>query len=84
VPSARYEVGENEKHYFTVNLNMGSRRVKIEQDGALVASRFLIAPTAKKFTFDVGTSEPHHVEIIAGLFHAIELKADGRVVQPVL
>jgi len=84
MPNAEYEIGEKEKHYFTVDLNLGFRRIEIEQDGALVVNEFRLTPFSKTFMFDIGTSEPHHVEITAGLFRPIELNVDGKTVQPLL
>jgi hypothetical protein len=84
VPNTRYEIGEKEKHYFTVDMNLSLRRIKIEQDGVLVVNEFRLAPFSKTFTFDIGTSELHNVEITARLFHPIELKFDGKTVRPLL
>ena len=80
-----FEIGEKEKHFLTVEWDMITKRIKIEQDGVIVANELRpFPPFAKKFQFDVGSSEPHHVEITAGPFHPIELMADGDKIRPLL
>jgi hypothetical protein len=71
--------------YFTVDWKMISKRVMIEQDGAVVANEgHWHSPFSKKFWFDVGSSERHHVDITAGPFQPIELKVDSNRVVPLL
>ena len=82
MPETRFEIGEKEKHLITVELEYVSKRIMVEQDGALVAEAWHPSPLAKKFEFDVGGSEPHHIEITVGAFHPAELKVDGISAQP--
>ena len=85
MPNARYEVGENEKHNFTVTWETASKHITIEQDGVIVANEgHWYSPLPKKFQFDIGGSEPHRIEITAGPFQPIELKVDGKTVRPLL
>ena len=64
----KFEIGEKEKHFFTVDWNKITKRVKIEQDGGIVANELHFLPLAKKFDFDIGGSEPHHIEITVDHF----------------
>jgi hypothetical protein len=85
VANARFEIGEKERHFFTVDWNIISKRIKIEQDGEMVANELRFhTPFARRFRFDIGSSEPHHVEMIVGPFHPIELLVDGRPAHPLL
>lgn len=86
MPKEKFEIGEKEKHYFTIEVGMPLARVKIEQDGVIVANKVLNPFVSKKFKFDVGTSESHHVEISVGPVYLfpIELKVDGEKVRPLL
>jgi hypothetical protein len=85
VQNARYEIGEKEKHFFTIDWNMITKRVKIERDGVIAANELRwYSPLAKKFQFDIGSPEPHHVEITVEPFHPIELMVDGKPVHPLL
>jgi hypothetical protein len=68
VSKEKFEIGEKEKHFFAVEYDVVMERIKIEQDGALVATELHLSPLAKKFQFDVGSSESHHVEITAQYF----------------
>jgi hypothetical protein len=83
VPKEKFEIGEKEKHFFTVDYDIILKRIKIEQDGAIVVNELHLWPLGKKFQFDVGSSEPHHVEVTRRPFQ-IELKVDGEKVQPLL
>jgi hypothetical protein len=74
MPKEKFEIGEKEKHSFTVEYSIITKRIKIEQDGVIVANGFHYSPRAKKFQFDVGTSELHHVEITAGPFSSDRTK----------
>ena len=57
----------------------------IELDGQTMFNKGnFFSPFTRKFNFDVGSSEPHHVEITAGPFHPIELKVDSEKVWPLL
>jgi len=64
---------------------MTSKPIVIEQDGVIVANEgSWHSPFSKKFWFDVGSSERHHVDITAGPFQPIELRVDGNRVRPLL
>lgn len=85
MPKEEFEVGESEKHYFTVEWDIVSKRIKIEQDDKIVVNELhTFSPLNQKFKFDIGSSEKHHGEITAGPFHPIELKVDGQKVCPLL
>ena len=85
MPNAKFEVGEKEKYYFTVNWEIVTKRITIEQDGAIIANEgHWYSPFSKKFKFDIGSSERHHVEIAAGPFRPIELMVDGEKARPLL
>jgi hypothetical protein len=85
VPTAKFEIGEKEKHFFTVDWNMITKRIKIEQESVIIANELrYYSPLAKKFKFDIGSSEPHHVEITVGPFHPIELMVDGIPAHPLV
>ncbi|MDA4128168.1 MAG: hypothetical protein OK422_01685 [Thaumarchaeota archaeon] len=84
MPKEKFEIGEKKKHFFSVEWDMIMKHIKIEQDDVIVANEFHYNPLAKKFQFDVGSSEPHHVKIIVGLLHPIELMVDGEKAQPLL
>ena len=81
----KFEVGEKEKHYFNVEWGLIAKRLKIEQDGVIVFNKgFVFSPFTRKFKTEVGSSEPHHVEITAGPFLPIELTVDGMRAYPLL
>ena len=85
MPNAKYEVGEKEKHYFTVTWELASKHITMEQDGVIVADGgHWFSPFSKKLRFEVGGAEPHRIEVTAGPFKPIELKVDGRAVRPLL
>ncbi len=86
MPKERFEIGEMEKHIFTCERGAISKRIKIEQDCVIVTNELYITPRAKKFLFDVGSSEPHHVEITWEPLHPMqfELRVDGQKVHPLL
>jgi hypothetical protein len=66
-----YEVGENEKHMLTVDHDWATKRIIIELDGAKLADEYYYGLAAKKFSFDVGTSEKHKVEVSLGMTYPI-------------
>jgi hypothetical protein len=57
------------------------KHITIELDGEKVVDELHYNPTAKKFQFDVGNSEKHHVEISVGPFSPIKLFVDGKEAQ---
>lgn len=85
MPKERFEVGDKEKHYFTVDWNPVSKHMTVELDGQTIFNKGLVfSPMKQKFQFDVGTSETHKVEASAGPFSPIEVLVDGRPTQPLL
>lgn len=79
----RFEIGEREKHYVVVDWSLISKQLRIELDGETVKSEWHLSPFASKVELDVGSSEPHHVLVLAGGFHPIEVRVDGRKIDPV-
>jgi len=84
VSKEKFEIGEKEKHYLTVDWDMITKHIKIEEDDVVVVNKSHLSPLAKKFQFDIGSSEQHHIQIIVGQFHPVELKVDGEKVRPLL
>ncbi|MEI6797446.1 MAG: hypothetical protein WCK39_11335 [Methanomassiliicoccales archaeon] len=78
---ASFEIGETEKHLIFVNNNLFMKHITIELDGEKIADEYHYSPMAKKFHFDVGSSEKHQVEISVGGFSQTELLVDGKAVQ---
>jgi hypothetical protein len=62
-----FEVGEGEKHSLTVDTDRVMKTIRIEVDGQKVIDESIFSPAAKKFAFDVGTSEVHKVEVDFGM-----------------
>jgi hypothetical protein len=70
----KFEIGEQEKHFVTVNWTMVTKRMTVELDGQTMFSKgFIFSPFTRKFHFDVGTSETHKVEVSAGPFSPIKV-----------
>ena len=63
-----YEVGEKEKHILTVDRDRVMKHIRIELDGEKLADEYYYGLGAKKFSFDVGSSEVHKVEVSLGRF----------------
>ncbi len=83
---SRFEVGEGEKHLLTVDWDTIMKRIHIELDDQKIADEFHYSPGAKKFTFDVGSSEVHKVEVRVGMMRwvfgrNISVLVDGRPAQ---
>ena len=78
---AKFEIGDNEKHIIVVDNSLFWKHITIELDGEKVVNESHFSPTGKKFEFDVGSSEKHHVKISAGGFSHTELFVDGKAVQ---
>jgi hypothetical protein len=81
-----FEVGEREKHSLTVDTDKLTKRILIEVDGQKVIDESLFGPGAKKFPFDVGSSEVHKVEVDFGMTRwafgrKLTVLADGKPVQ---
>jgi hypothetical protein len=75
-----FEIGDKEKHHVFVHNDLVLKHITIEIDGEKVADESHFSPSGKKFQFDVGTSEKHHLEITAGGFSHTELSVDGKPV----
>jgi hypothetical protein len=84
------EVGEREKHTLTVDLDWAMKRILIELDGEKLTDEYYYSPLAKKFSFDVGRSEVHKVEVSLGASlpiiaivkrRAVKVLVDGKPVQ---
>ncbi|MGI0054577.1 MAG: hypothetical protein ACREB9_05480 [Thermoplasmata archaeon] len=78
----RFEIGDEEKHLFTVDYNLFTKSIRIEQDAVLVVDEWHPSPLSKKFEFDVGSSERHHIEVTVGAFHPGELTVDSIPASP--
>ena len=61
-----YEVGEREKHALTVDHDWLTKHIRIELDGEKLADEYYYSLRAKTWSFDVGTSEVHKVEVRLG------------------
>lgn len=77
----KFEIGQNEEHVLIVGYDVITKRIKIELDGETKVSEFHPSPFAKKFDFDVGTSEIHKVEVSVGAF-STKVLVDGKPAQP--
>ena len=80
---SKFDVGEGEKHSLTVDWDRVMKRMHIEVDGQKIVDEFHYSPGSKKFTFDVGSTEVHKVEVIVGTFRwifgrTIRVLVDGR------
>ena len=82
--SEKFLIGETERHIMTVDTNIVSKFITIEVDGRLVIHDWHPSPFAKKFQFDVGTSEAHKVEVRVGPFSAAHVLVDGKPIQRVV
>ena len=78
---AKFEIGETEKHTIFINNSLLMKHITIEIDGEKVTDESNFSPMGKKFQFDVGSSEKHHVEISAGGFAKTEVIVDGKAAQ---
>ena len=67
-----FEVGEKEKHTLTVDHDWVMKRILIELDGEKLADEYHYSPLAKTFSFDVGSSEVHKVEVSLGRFSVLQ------------
>ena len=77
---AKFAIGETEKHVIVIDNSLLWKHITIEIDGEKVVDEPHFSPQGKKFQFEVGSSEKHHVEISAGGFSHTELFVDGRAV----
>lgn len=82
-PKSSFEVGEKEKHTLTVDYDWMMKKIRIELDGEKLADEYHYSPLAKKFSFDVGSSEVHKVEVSLGRFsyfkgREVKVLVDGK------
>ena len=75
---AKFEIGETENHTLTVERDYAMKKDIIELDGEKLADKFTIWPGARKYSFDIGSSEVHKVEITMGRFSPPEVLVDGK------
>jgi len=78
-----FEVGEKEKHTLTVDHDWVMKRILIELDGEKLAYGYHYSPFEKTFSFDVGSSEVHKVEVSLGRFsyfkgREVKVLVDGK------
>jgi hypothetical protein len=78
---AMFEIGETEKHRFTVKWSLFMKHLTIELDDEKVTDEFHYSPAPKKYHFEVGNTEKHQVEISAGGFSAIKVFVDGKALE---
>jgi hypothetical protein len=62
-----FVIGEKEKHTLTVDHDWLTKHIHLELDGETVADEYYYSLSAKTWSFDVGTSEPHKVEVRLGM-----------------
>jgi hypothetical protein len=77
----KFEIGEKERHTVFVHNDLVLKHITIEIDGEKVADESHFSPKGKKFEFDIGDSEKHHLEITCGGFSQTELLVDGNEAQ---
>ncbi len=75
---AKFEIGENEKHTLTVERDYMMKKDIIELDGEKLTDEFTIWPGARKYSFDIGSSEVHKVQVTMGRFSAPKVLVDGK------
>jgi len=78
-----FEVGEKEKHTLTVDHDWVMKKIRIELDGEKLADEYHYSPLAKTYSFDVGSSEVHKVEVNLGRFsyfkgREVKVLVDGK------
>jgi hypothetical protein len=83
---SRFEVGEGEKHSLVVDCDTLMKRIYIGVDDQKIVDESLFSPGAKKFAFDVGSSEVHKVEVDLGMTRwafgrKLTVLVDGKPVQ---
>ena len=73
-----FEIGEREKHTLTVDRDSVMKHIRIELDGEKLADEYIYSLGAKKFSFDVGSSEVHKVEVNLGMTFPLLAFVKGR------
>ena len=62
-----FEVGEKERHTLTVDHDWLTKHILIELDGKKLADEYYYSLRGKTWSFDVGTSEVHKVQVRLGM-----------------
>ena len=81
MPKFSVEVGEREKHTLTVDWDRVMKHMHIELDGEKLADEYYYSMGAKRFSFDVGTSEVHKVVVSLGMTLPLVAIVKGRDVK---
>jgi len=76
-----FEIGEKEKHTLTVDWSLVMKRARIELDGEKLTEEYIYWPGGSKFSYDIGTSEVHKVEVRVGGFTKLKVLVDGKPVK---
>jgi len=76
-----FEIGEKEKHTLSIDWSLVMKRVRIELDGDKLTEEYIYSPLGSKFSYDIGTSEAHEVEVRVGGFTKLKVLVDGKPVQ---
>ncbi len=77
----KLEIGEKEGHITTVATGIVTKFITIEVDGQSMISDWHPSPFAKSFQLDVGTSEIHKADVVAGPFARAKVPVDGKLAQ---
>lgn len=77
--SARFELGQKEKHTVEVDYSALTGRIKVLVDGKELTDAHHFWLGAKKYNFEVGDAEKHKAELrLATYGHKVELVVDGK------
>ncbi len=76
-----FEIGEKEKHLLTVSWSIVSKRILIKLDDEKLVDKGHFTPGPEQFTFDVGDTEKHKVEVSVGGFSHLKVLVDGKPIE---
>lgn len=76
-----YEIGDKEKHTLTVERDHLMKKDIIELDGKRLTDKFSPWPGERKYSFDIGGSEAHKIEVSVGKFELPTVLVDGKPVE---
>ncbi len=76
-----YEIGDKEKHLLTVAVSVFWKKIRIQLDGEDLVNKGHFTPGPEQFTFDVGETEKHKVEVSAGGFSSTKVTVDGKEIE---
>jgi hypothetical protein len=62
-----FEIGEKEKHTLTVDHDWLTKHIRIELDGEKLSDEYYYSLSGKTWSFAIGTSELHRVEVRLGM-----------------